>query len=194
MSQSIWALCHELIFSVREQNLLSLAFHTGPPTLHGPMISMLSLSPHNEIQLNFRSLSTTTQSLHDIGKSINVVTPQSPPPSDEEIDYGQIPFSCPGARHVIPAGTLGSERLVLVVGDEYSVLYSISQVERRDSSQQLTSSQSPATSPRASAVNRSPQSEMKQIGKRRKSSNADGSRWQVNPVWRVRQGFGTILS
>ena len=184
----------KLIISVREQNLLSLAFHTGPPTLHGPMISMLSLSPHNEIQLNFRSLSTTTQSLHDIGKAINVVTPQSPPPSDEEIDYGQIPFSCPGARHVIPAGTLGSERLVLVVGDEYSVLYSISQVERRDSSQQLTSSQSPATSPRASAVNRSPQSEMKQIGKRRKSSNADGARWQVNPVWRVRQGFGTILS
>jgi len=81
-----------------------------------------------------------------------------------------------------------------VIGDEYSVLYSISQVERRDSSQQLTSSQSPATSPRASAVNRSPQSEMKQIGKRRKSSNADGARWQVNPVWRVRQGFGTILS
>ena len=194
MSQSIWVPCHELIFSVREQNLLSLAFHTGPPTLHGPMISMLSLSPHNEIQLNFRSLSTNTQSLHDIGKAINVVTPQSSPPSDEEIDYGQIPFSCPGARHVIPAGTLGSERLVLVVGDEYSVLYSISQVERRDSSQQLTSSQSPATSPRASAVNRSPQSEMKQIGKRRKSSNGDGSRWQVNPVWRVRQGFGTILS
>jgi DNA damage-binding protein 1 len=184
----------EFIISVREQNLLSLAFHTGPPTLHGPMISMLSLSPHNEIQLNFRSLSTTTQSLHDIGKALNVVTPQYTPTSDEEIDYGQIPFSCPGARHVISAGTLGSERLVLVVGDEYSVLYSISQVDRRDSSQQLTSSQSPATSPRASAINRSPQSEMKQIGKRRKSSNADGARWQVNPVWRVRQGFGTILS
>jgi hypothetical protein len=35
---------------------------------------------------------------------------------------------------------------------------------------------------------------MKQIGKRRKSSNADGARWQTNPVWRVRQGFGTVLS
>lgn len=184
----------QLISSVREQNLLSLAFHSGPPTLHGPIISMLSLSPHNEILLNSRSLSTTTQSFHDLGKALNVVTPQSTPSPDEEIDYGQIPFSCPGARHVIPAGTLGSERLVLVVGDEYSVLYSFSQVDRRDSSQQLTSSQSPATSPRASAVNRSPQSEMKQIGKRRKSSNADGGRWVVNPVWRIRQGFGTILS
>jgi len=182
-----------LISSVREQNLLSLAFHSGPPTLHGPIISILSLTPHREIQLQFRSLSTTTQSFQDIGKPINVVTPQSSPASDDEIDYGQIPFSCPGARHVIPAGTLGSERLALVVGDEYSVLYSIHQTERKDASQQLSSS-SPATSPRANAVNRSPQSEMKQIGKRRKSSTTDGNRWQIAPVWRIRQGFGTILS
>jgi DNA damage-binding protein 1 len=185
----------QLISSVREQNLLSLAFHSGPPTLHGPIISMLSLSPHSEIQLNLRSLSTTTQTLHDLGKTINVVTPQSPSPGDGEgIDYGTIPFSCPGARHVIPAGTLGSERLCLVVGDEYSVLYSFNQIERREASQQLTSSPSPATSPRASAVNRSPQSEMKQIAKRRKSSTTDGGRWQIHPVWRVRQGFGTVLS
>jgi DNA damage-binding protein 1 len=180
--------------SVREQNLLSLAFHSGPSTMNGPIISILSLSPHNEIQLNFRALSITTQSLHDIGKALNVVSPQSALPADDaDIDYGSIPFSCPGGRHVIPAGTLGTERLFLVVGDEYSVLYSLNQIDRRESSQ-IQSSQSPATSPRASAVNRSPQSEMKQIGKRRKSSTTDGGRWQVNPVWRVRQGFGTILS
>jgi DNA damage-binding protein 1 len=37
-------------------------------------------------------------------------------------------------------------------------------------------------------------------GKRRKSSNAArrsldaGDRWELKPVWRIRQGFGTILA
>jgi DNA damage-binding protein 1 len=185
-----------LMISVREQNLLSLAFHTGPTTIHGPVISMLALSPNNEIELYFRSLSVQTQSLNDLGKPLNVViTPQAGISSPTaEINYGSIPFSCPGARHVIPVGTLGNERLLLVVGDEYTVLYSSSQVERREH-EMSSSSQSVMTSPRASAISRSPQSELKQIGKRRKSSTTDsGGRWQVNPIWRLKQGFGTILS
>jgi DNA damage-binding protein 1 len=155
---------------------------------------MLSLSPRNEIELQFRGLSMTAQAFHDLGKEINVVlTPQSGlTVADEETNYGSIPFSCPGARHVVPAGTIGNERLALVIGDEYSVLYSFHPSGR---DQGPVSSSSPATSPRASAVNRSPQSELKSIGKRRKSSMAEpGEQWHINPVWRARQGFGTILS
>jgi len=185
-----------LMISVREQNLLSLAFHTGPSTIHGPVLSMLALSPHNEIELYFRSLSVQTQSLMDLGKPLNVViTPQAGASSPTaEVNYGSIPFSCPGARHVVPVGVLGDERLLLVVGDEYTVLYSFSQVDRREQ-EMSSSSQSFTTSPRASAISRSPQSELKQIGKRRKSSTTDsGVRWQVNPIWRLKQGFGTVLS
>jgi DNA damage-binding protein 1 len=178
--------------SIREQNLLSLAFHPGQPTAHGPVVSMLWLSPSNQLRLQFRAISTTEQSLHNLGKDRDVVRAESnQSDQDEDTDFGSIPFACPGARHIIPVPGIDDERLALVVGDEFSVLYSFSQVGERE----RTSSISQSTSPRASAVNRSPQTEARQIGKRRKSSTSEGGRrWELKPIWRMRQGFGTVLA
>jgi DNA damage-binding protein 1 len=111
---------------------------------------------------------------------------------EEDTDYGAIPFSCPGARRILPIPTDGAEKKAIIIGDEYTVLYSFGPVtpHARDPGS------SPMSSPRASAVNRSPQAEMKQLGKRRKSSigGEGGLRWELKPVWRIRQGFGTVLA
>lgn len=110
-----------------------------------------------------------------------------------DTDFSEIPFSCPAARRILPIA--GKERMLLIMGDEYSVLYSIAMAAvpaRRRSSV----ASGPATSPRASAK-RSPQTEMigGGQGKRRKSSTSkNDEKWEMKPVWRVRQGFGTILA
>lgn len=153
---------------------------------------MLSLSPANKLQLQFRAFNASAQSFHDLGKRVDMVCPgPSEAELNEDTDYSTIPFSCPGARHVIPIPGIHNERLALVVGDEFSVLYSFAQAGGRE----RVHSTSQSSSPRASAVNRSPQTEAKQIGKRRKSSTTEGGgRWDIKPVWRMRQGFGTVLA
>lgn len=144
-----------------------------------------------------RAFSATSHAFTDLVKPMDVVVPgMSDAVYDEDTDYGAIPFSCPGARHIIPVPTTGQEKLVLIIGDEYTVLYSFApgSTRRRSSTGQRSS---PTVSPRASALSRSPQAEVKQqLGKRRKSSvsGEGGGKWEIKPVWRVRQGFGTILS
>lgn len=170
-----------------------MTFHPGAPSAVGPVVSFLSLTPRNYLQLQMRAFSATSHSFTDLVKPMDVVAPgMANAIYDEDTDYSSIPFSCPGARHVIAIPTEGAEKLALVIGDEFTVLHSFGAA----SAQARDPASSPTSSPRASAVNRSPQAEMKQLGKRRKSSTGGegAERREMKPVWRVRQGFGTVLA
>ncbi|KAK4684331.1 hypothetical protein P7C73_g5851, partial [Tremellales sp. Uapishka_1] len=115
-----------------------------------------------------------------------------------DADYNDIPFSCPAARTILP---IPGTRYLLVIGDEYCVLYSLTFVPQSPRSP-LALSAGPTTSPRASATRRSPQNDMTGgPGKKRKSSISSKGisaeteeKWEFKPVWRVRQGFGTVLA
>jgi DNA damage-binding protein 1 len=112
----------------------------------------------------------------------------------EEVDFELLPFSCPAGRNLLSVGKgPGNTRLFLVVGDEHTVLYSVTTAEKA----------STPTSTRANAhARRSPQAETTGgIGKKRKSSASGRSvatdtvehQAHIRPVWRARQGFGTVL-
>ncbi len=139
----------------------------------------LWINENNQIQLGARVLSR--QRLHDRGAPIDVVNPTDATVEEsDDPDFNEIPFSCPAARSILAI----SGRHVLVVGDEHAVLYDISQ----------------AKATRASAK-RSPQAETGGVGKRRKSSMSGRGvstdhegKFAVQPVWRVRQGWGTVLA
>lgn len=140
-----------------------------------------------------RAFSASSHSFTDLVKPMDMVAPgMTNVAYDEDTDYSSIPFSCPGARRAIAIPTDGPEKLALVIGDEFTVLYSFGAA----SAHARDPATSPTSSPRASAVNRSPQTEVKQLGKRRKSSIGGGGaeRWEMKPVWRIRQGFGTVLA
>lgn len=177
--------------SIREHNLLSIAF-LPQPLPSGPLLTFLYLTPQQTLQMRTRSLSTSSHAFTDLSGVIDVVAPGGEA-YDAPTDFAEIPFSCPVARRVLTIP--GKDRMALVMGDEYSVLYSVTltaQPVRRRSSVAT----GPATSPRASAK-RSPQNEMigGGQGKRRKSSvNKGDEKWQMKPIWRIRQGFGTILA
>ena len=133
-----------------------------------------------------------------MSRSLDVVTLNDPKAKpDETTDFEGIPFSCPAARRVLSLSDLGSEKLMLVMGDEYSVLYSLAPPPQSPKVLRSPTASNPSTSPRASATRRSPQIEMSSMGKRRKSSlsgsGAPGEKLELRPVWRVRQGFGTVL-
>lgn len=195
-SESSWYSVHSLNadrVSVREQNLLSLAFHPGSASSAGPVVSFLSLTAQNNLHLQMRALSSTSHAFTDLAKPMDVGAPGIADVTyDENTDFGAVPFSCPAARRVLPISTTGRQKLLLVIGDEFAVLYSFAPV----STSGRRPSISPANSQRAGAVNRSPQAEVKQLGKRRKSSSASeaGEKWELRPMWRIRQGFGTVMA
>ncbi|WVW86882.1 hypothetical protein I302_108937 [Kwoniella bestiolae CBS 10118] len=198
--------------NIREHNLLHLSFLPVSPTSSGPIVSFLWLSATSDLQLQARTLSVASHSFNDLSKSVDVISPRSANLTlTEETDFNAIPFSCPAARRVLPipssSGT-ANEYSLLVIGDEHSVLYNLSLTQqspkalRRLSAVSGTNTQ---TSPRGANVRRSPQTEMvSTTNKRRKSSmNSKGAgiigdssndRWELKPVWRVRQGFGTVLA
>jgi DNA damage-binding protein 1 len=184
--------------SIQEQNLLHLSFHPGTPSSSGPVVTFLSQSPQETLLIHPRAFSTTTRSFVDLAKATDVVCPLDPTLAiEEDTDFNEIPFSCPAAQRILHIPTDGSEKYALVIGDEYAVLYSIAFTPSSPRASRMSISSTTATSPRASATRRSPQTELTNIGKRRKSSSGGGSssdRWEVKPVWRIRQGFGTVLA
>lgn len=150
-----------------------------------------------------RRVSLTAHAFTDVAKPLDVVTPQRTGIDiNGETDFNDVPFSCPAARRVLPINDSPmGEKLALVIGDEFSTLYSISLALQspRISRSSLSGAN---TSPRAANTRRSPQTEMVSgTGKRRKSSITQrqgslesGEKWEVKPVWRIRQGFGTVLA
>ena len=152
--------------------------------------------------MTVRKLSLNTHSFTEASPVLDVVSPlRSNVDITSQTDFNDVPFSCPAARRVLPIPTQGNDKLVLVIGDEHAVLYSFSQVLQSPRVSRLSSSTSMNTSPRANATRRSPQTEMVGIaGKRRKSSTTSkslgdgGDKWELKPIWRVRQGFGTVLA
>ncbi|WWC92848.1 uncharacterized protein L201_007809 [Kwoniella dendrophila CBS 6074] len=195
--------------NIREHNLLHLSFLPGPPTSSGPIISFLWLSATSDLQLQARTLSIVSHSFNDISRNVDVVSPLSSNVTlTEETDFNQIPFSCPAARRVlpIPSSASGTDLSLLVIGDEHSVLYNLGTVQQSPKAlRRLSAVSGTNTSPRAANARRSPQNEMvSSVSKRRKSSmnskssggigDSANERWELKPVWRVRQGFGTILA
>jgi DNA damage-binding protein 1 len=180
---------------VREHNLLYLAFHPGPSVNSGPVVTFLSQSPQNDLILQTRILSLKAHAFTDLTKPLNVVLPgDSITFSGDDLEYNEIPFSCPAATMIVPIPTTGTDKMVLVVGDEYCVLYSIALNPTSPKVSRLLISPTTGMSPRA-ASRRSPQAEMTGVSKRRKSSTSGQSdQWKVEPVWRIRQGFGTVLA
>nr|XP_019009308.1 uncharacterized protein I206_05956 [Kwoniella pini CBS 10737]OCF48089.1 hypothetical protein I206_05956 [Kwoniella pini CBS 10737] len=195
--------------NIREHNLLHLSFLPVPSTPSGPLISFLWLSATSDLQLQIRTLSTASHAFNDLSKIVDVVTPLSTNVNlTEETNFNHIPFSCPAARRVLPIPSTSSTRdgdySLMVIGDEHTVLYNLGVVQQSPKAlRRLSIISGPNTSPRASA-RRSPQNEMvNTVNKRRKSSmNSKGTggadltneRWELKPVWRVRQGFGTVLA
>ena len=166
-------------------------------------MSFLWLSPTRDLNLQVRTLSTSAHAFTDVTRIIDVVIPISPDHEvDENTDFNEIPYSCPAARRVvpIPSEPAGGEQTIMVIGDEHTVLYTLaSSPQSPKSSRRLSSTSGPGASPRASA-RRSPQNEMvSSVSKRRKSSmsaraGSDVDKLEIKPVWRVRQGFGTVLA
>lgn len=154
-----------------------------------------------------RKLSLTAHYFAEISRPTDVVRPRRKAVDiNANTDFAELPCSCPAARRVLPIHTdaVTGEKQVLLIGDEYTVLYSITNTTLVTTSprRRMSSQSSVTTSPRASALRRSPQAEMHgSLGKKRKSSmtNRGGEKeeadaWKARPVWRVRQGFGTVLA
>lgn len=186
-----------LIFSIREHNLLHLAFLPNSDSSQH-IVSFLWLSSTGRLLFQPRSLSITSHSFTELpGSTTDVVDPsRSSEPFTEATNFVDIPFACPAARQVLPIPTHNDQRAVLVIGDEFSVFYTIDSQTSRGSKV----SNSPMASPRASAKARSPQNDLVgSVGKRRKSGLAGKTEeasetWEVKPIFRVQQGRGTILA
>jgi DNA damage-binding protein 1 len=187
-------------FSVREHNLLQMSFMPAAQSQVEPVVAVIWQSSIKALLLQTRTVSLAAHSFEDRTTAVNVVTPVSDVQiaNEDEFDFNDIPYSCPAARHVLPV----TSDSVLVIGDEHSVLYTLNRIPTspRISRASVSSASGTASSPRASAIRRSPQNEMSAPGKRQKSSNTarrsvdGGERWELKPVWRGRQGFGTILA
>ncbi|WVF68077.1 hypothetical protein IAT40_002840 [Kwoniella sp. CBS 6097] len=187
--------------NIREHNLLHLSFIPSPVS-QDPVISFLWLSATSDLHLQARTLSLAAHTFNDLSRIVDVVSPLSRNVTlTDGTDFDEIPFSCPAARRVLPIAS-GSEVSLLVIGDEHTVLYSLGTTAQSPTAiRRLSAASGPATSPRASA-RRSPQNEMvSSVSKRRKSSmgargtiTGENERWELKPVWRARQGFGTVLA
>lgn len=185
--------------NIREHNLLHLAFapESAPSGEH--ILAFLYQTSTSDLLLQARTLSAS-RAFADLSAPVNVMLPRSTGVTlDDSTDFQELPFSCPAARRVVPIPSPVGLRTFLVIGDEYSVLWQLN--DRPPTRPRRTSASSgPATSPRASNTRRSPQAEMTgSIGKRRKSSmtgsvSENDQRWTLSPLWRVRQGFGTVLA
>ncbi|KAE8541647.1 hypothetical protein D1P53_001817 [Cryptococcus gattii VGV] len=190
--------------NIREHNLLHLSFL--PPTLNGPVVTLVWLSTSNELRLQARSLSLSAHSFNPLSKSVDLVSPTSRQPISEDSDFNAMPFSCPAARRVVPVPSElpSGQRTLLVIGDEHSVLYILGENNPQSPKalRRMSAVSGPISSPRGNA-RRSPQTELSSGNtKRRKSSigtksveNQDeGFQWELRPVWRSRQGFGTVIA
>ncbi|GMK54981.1 hypothetical protein CspeluHIS016_0200370 [Cutaneotrichosporon spelunceum] len=164
--------------NIREHNLLGFTFLSRPEGAETTLM-FLWMNEQNKIQLGARVL--VKQRILERGSAVDVVNPAHTEiePNDDP-DFNEIPFSCPAARNILAV----SERHVLIVGDEHAVLYNVSEAKAK----------------RASAK-RSPQAETGGVGKRRKSSvtgrgvsTDNDTNIAIQPVWRVRQGWGTVLA
>nr|WVH01967.1 DNA damage-binding protein 1 [Naematelia aurantialba] len=194
--------------NIREHNLLHLAFMPQSAGFD-PMLTFLSLSSTSALLFQPRRLSLATHSFTDVTKAVDVVTLRTGTEINGDTDFSELPFSCPAARRVLPIPSDGPnhEKLALVIGDEYSTLYAITYSPQSPTAARgsLSSSAGGAiSSPRAAAKGRSPQTDaIGAPGKRRKSnmtmtarrpSNDSVERMEARPVWRIRQGYGTILA
>lgn len=134
----------------------------------------------------------SSRSLNDASPSINVLHDEA----DEGKPFAAIAYSCPAARRIVPIPPLdGADQTLLVIGDEYSVLYSLSTDTTTSPKARRTSITS--ASPRASNARRSPQTELYGPAKRHRTSlsgQANQDYWCPKPVFRARQGFGTVLA
>lgn len=161
------------------------------------MVTFLWMSEYNKIQLQPRQFSAAKHQFDERAPITDVVNPtEYPVEQADDVDFNDIPFSCPAGRNVlaIPGSGPGGVGLFLVIGDEHAVLYAVSAAPNSPKKPSVASA-------RASAARRSPQAETGGVGKKRKSSmsgrsvNADvENKWHVQPVWRVRQGWGTVLA
>jgi DNA damage-binding protein 1 len=162
------------------------------PLDNEPTIAFLWLSSNSELLLQSRKLSPSSHSFIDSSEVVNVVMPLHSVEIYPETDFNEVPYSCPAARRLLPV----SAETLVVIGDEHSVYYTLSKKEPRSPRVSRGSISSQAgVSPRASATSRSPQAELSAPGKRRKGSESrESDGLSLRPLWRVRQGFGTILA
>ncbi|OWZ42004.1 DNA damage-binding protein 1 [Cryptococcus neoformans C23] len=190
--------------NIREHNLLHLSFL--PPTINGPVVTLVWLSASNGLRLQARFLSLSAHSFNPLSKSVDLVSPTSRQSISEDSDFNAMPFSCPAARRVvpIPSELPNGQRTLLVIGDEHSVLYTLGEngTQSPKAVRRMSAVSGPTSSPRANA-RRSPQTELSSGNpKRRKSSMGTKTvdsqneefQWDLRPVWRSRQGFGTVIA
>ena len=175
-------------YSLREHNLLDIAFIPRKCS-----VAFLWQSSTEALMLDTREVSLAAHSFTDPSIPVNLISPLDDDdiPVTDSFDFNSIPYACPAARHLLPI----SEEHIVVMGDEHSVLYRLLQPTPTSPrvSRGSVSSLSGVTSPRASAVRRSPQHEMLAPGNKRMATTVRRSR-QLQPVWRVRQGFGVVLA
>ncbi|WVO14336.1 hypothetical protein L204_101968 [Cryptococcus depauperatus] len=188
--------------NIREHNLLHLAFLPSLQNEH--VVSFLWLTADNQLMLQIHSLSLSSHSFVSLSRPINVVTPTTSQQVAENSDFSDIPFSCPAARRVvsIPSQLRGGERTFLVIGDEFSVLYMLSSSSQPPQSTKRIPLVSEAViSPRV-AARRSQDELLSGDNKRRKgisgskmaNSIFENEQLEITPLFRIRQGFGTVLS
>lgn len=193
----LWDVNVLTLCSIREHNLLDIAFLPAKAHINTPSVAYLWQSSSGAILLQYREVSLVAHALEEASQIVNILCPNSENIELEEPDFGDIPYSCPAARYILPI----AYDQVLVMGDEYVVLYGVKVIPKspKVSRSSFSSATGPAISPRASATGRSSQNEMSAPGKRRKGSNASrrlsgtGEKGELAPVFRARQGFGAIL-
>lgn len=181
-------------FSIREQNLLSLAFTPSPSAALVPrsqsILTFLYLTPDYTINLSARKLDKPTRSFLEVCPTVDVLAP--PESSNSSLqDYGVIAAK---KMLAIPGG-------VLIMGDEYSACYAIQPAPRQSIGSNAGSRRDSNTSVRDPKL--SPE-----LTKRRKGSiggsyvssppgakggEAGELKWRLARRWKVRQGFGEII-
>ena len=181
--------------SIREHNLLSLAFITGPASPRtNSTLALLYLTPDYTINLVARTLDRPGRAFVDVCQTIDILSPPYATPAPGT--GGVKDFSVPAAKRLlaVPGG-------VLVIGDEFSATYQLVKANRRKSSLSARNLESPKVEVSESALSTSPDN-----SKRRKGSiggtyhqGAAGEKNTENSTiwakgWRIRQGFGEVTA
>jgi DNA damage-binding protein 1 len=146
------------------------------------------MNDRNGIMVQARARSSSApHTFTAVAPSTDAINPlEYPVRQDEDVDFGALPFACPAAQRVLPIGSgPGGARMFLLAGDEYAVLYAVTP--------------RPPSSPKAAAAAGGGVAKGG-VGKKRRSSASgrsvptDGESGLVRPVWRVRQGYGTVVA
>lgn len=157
------------------------------------MLAFLWLSEYNKISVQPRIYANN--GFTDLAPATDVVNPLDfPLTRGETPDFEALPFSCPAGRNVLPIGPgVGNTRHFLVIGDEHTVMYEVTSGPDKQ--------HAPSSSPRAASARRTSHSDTGGSHKKRKSSASGRSvatdvenSWVIRPVWRLAQGFGTVLA